>query len=252
MGHEKYLDNRKNTLILGAVGNQPNKHPRMIYWLPVLTVMLGYALVLLLKPKKNPGITLLLAFSGSFLLAITLFELLPEVYARSDAKSIGLFIMLGIVLQIFLEFFSKGAEHGHLHFDEEKTIFPWLLFLSLAFHAFIEGIPIAENRPILYAILVHKLPVALILGIFLVNSRLHKWQEFVFIGAFSLMTPLGTYLAKNYPLLEENFIPLTAIVIGVFLHISTIILFESSKGHSFNLRKLLVILLGLIVAYSLT
>ena len=224
----------------------------MIYWLPVLAVLLGYALVLVLKPKKNLGISLLLAFSGSFLLAITIFELLPEVYARTDAKSIGFFIMFGIVLQIFLEFFSKGAEHGHLHFDEEKTIFPWLLFFSLAFHAFIEGIPIAENQPILYAILVHKLPVALILGIFLVNSRLQRWQELVFIVAFSLMTPLGTYLAKHYPLLEDNLIPLTAIVIGVFLHISTVILFESSKGHSFNLRKLVVIVFGLLAAYLLT
>ena len=224
----------------------------MIYWLPVLAVLLGYALVVLLKLKKNLGVALLLAFSGSFLVAITVFELLPEVYARSDAKSIGLFIMFGIVLQIFLVFFSKGAEHGHLHFDEEKTIFPWLLFLSLALHAFIEGIPIAENKPILYAILVHKLPVALILGIFLVNSRLKKWQELAFILGFSLMTPIGTYLATHYPLLEENFIPLTAIVIGVFLHISTVILFESSKGHSFNLRKLLVIVLGLLAAYLLT
>ncbi len=223
----------------------------MIYWLPILAVILGYVLAILFKPRKNVGITLLLAFSGSFLLAITLFELLPEVYSRADAKHIGLFIMLGIVLQIFLEFFSKGAEHGHMHFDEEKTIFPWLLFFSLALHAFIEGIPIAENQPILYAIMVHKLPVALILGIFLVNSRLHKWQELVFIGVFSLMTPLGTYLAKYYPLMEDNFIPLTAIVIGVFLHISTVILFESSKGHSFNLGKLLVIILGLLVAYLL-
>lgn len=221
----------------------------MIYWLPVLAVFLGYFLVLWLKPKKNLSITLLLAFSGSFLLAITLFELLPTVYALSDAKSTGLFIMLGIVLQIFLEFFSKGAEHGHLHIDEEKTVFPWLLFLSLGIHAFLEGIPIAGNQPILYAILVHKLPVALILSIFLLNSRLEKWQAGLFIVFFSLMTPFGTYLAGHYTLLEEQFAPLTAVVIGVFLHISTVILFESSKGHSFNLRKLLVILLGLFAAY---
>jgi len=124
----------------------------MIYWLPILTVLGGYLLVLWLKPKKNLGITLLLAFSGSFLLATTLFELLPTVYAESNAKEIGLYIMLGIVLQIFLEFFSKGAEHGHLHFDEEKTVFPWLLFISLCVHAFLEGVPISDNQPILYAI----------------------------------------------------------------------------------------------------
>ena len=221
----------------------------MIYWLPIITVLVGYFFVLWLRLKKNLGITLLLAFSGSFLLATTLFELLPSVYAHSSAKEVGLYIMLGIVLQIFLEFFSKGAEHGHMHLDEEKTIFPWLLFLSLSVHAFLEGVPISENEPILYAILVHKLPVAIILSIFLVSSRLPRWEAFLFIVFFALMTPLGTYAAISYPGLKTNVVPLTAVVIGVFLHISTVILFESSKGHSFNLRKLLVILLGLITAY---
>lgn len=223
----------------------------MIYWLPIVTVLAGYSFVLWLRPKKNLGITLLLAFSGSFLLATTLFELLPSVYAHSNAKEVGLFIMLGIVLQIFLEFFSHGAEHGHMHFNEEKTVFPWLLFISLCVHAFLEGVPISDNQPILYAILVHKLPVTIILSIFLLSSRLYKWQSGLFILVFSLMTPYGTYIAQTYPGLKMNIVPLEAIVIGVFLHISTVILFESSKGHSFNLRKLLVILLGLIAAYFL-
>ena len=221
----------------------------MIYWLPIVTVLFGYFLVLWLQPKKNLGITLLLAFSGSFLLATTLFELLPSVYENGSAKEVGLYIMLGIVLQIFLEFFSKGAEHGHMHFDEEKTVFPWLLFISLSIHAFLEGVPISDNQPILYAILVHKLPIAIILSIFLISSRLHRWQSGLFILLFSLMTPYGTYVAQTYPGIQMNIVPLKAVVIGVFLHISTVILFESSKGHSFNLRKLLVILLGLITAY---
>ncbi|MCX2719344.1 ZIP family metal transporter [Lentiprolixibacter aurantiacus] len=221
----------------------------MIYWLPVITVLSGYFLVLGLRPKKNPGITLLLAFSGSFLLATTLFELLPSIYLNSNAKEAGLYIMLGIVLQIFLEFFSKGAEHGHMHLDIEKTVFPWLLLLSLCVHAFLEGVPISENQPILYAILVHKLPVAIILSIFLINSRLHAWQGALFMIFFALMTPLGSYVAQSSPSIERFYVPLTAIVIGVFLHISTVILFESSKGHSFNLRKLIVILLGLLIAY---
>ncbi|MGB3143837.1 MAG: ZIP family metal transporter, partial [Maribacter sp.] len=44
---------------------------------------------------------------------------------------------------------------------------------------------------------------------------------------------------------------LNALVIGVFLHISTVILFESSEGHKFNLRKLLVIVFGVVIAYFL-
>ena len=42
---------------------------------------------------------------------------------------------------------------------------------------------------------------------------------------------------------------MNAIVIGIFLHISTTILFESSEGHKIHLSKLLVIILGVVVAY---
>ncbi|MGB3150955.1 MAG: ZIP family metal transporter, partial [Maribacter sp.] len=99
----------------------------MIYILPVLGVLLSFLLVLLTKPKKKEHFKLLLAFSGAFLLSLTIFELLPEVYESSDTKIVGVFIMLGILLQIFLEFFSKGAEHGHVHLSSESSHFPWLL-----------------------------------------------------------------------------------------------------------------------------
>ncbi|HIC30650.1 MAG TPA: ZIP family metal transporter, partial [Flavobacteriaceae bacterium] len=83
--------------------------------LPILSVVLGFLIVLIFKPKKSTNLKLLLAFSGAFLLSITVFNFLPEVYHHHHDKPIGLFIMAGILLQIVLEFFSKGAEHGHVH-----------------------------------------------------------------------------------------------------------------------------------------
>jgi hypothetical protein len=65
------------------------------------------------------------------------------------------------------------------------------------------------------------------------------------------MTPLGTFIAANAQSISEYIIPLNALVIGVFLHISTVILFESSEGHKFNLRKVVVIILGILIAYFL-
>jgi hypothetical protein len=35
-----------------------------------------------------------------------------------------------------------------------------------------------------------------------------------------------------------------AMVVGIFLHISTTILFESDENHGFNLKKFVVIILG--------
>tara|TARA_R110000796_G_scaffold252631_1_gene389127 strand:- start:3643 stop:4314 length:672 start_codon:yes stop_codon:yes gene_type:complete len=223
----------------------------MTYLLPILAVLVSFVFVYIAKPQKKEGFKLLLAFSGAFLLALTIFELFPEIYINNDAKDVGLYVMLGILLQIFLEFFSKGAEHGHVHLDSSKKEFPWLLFISLSIHSLLEGVPIENHHTILYGILVHKIPIAIILSIFLVSSKLKLIHALFFIFLFSIMTPLGTYLAANFDVISQFSVQLTAIVIGVFLHISTVILFESSEGHKFNLRKLVVIIIGIIIAYFL-
>jgi len=223
----------------------------MNYLLPILAVLLSFVFVYIAKPKNKENFKLLLAFSGAFLLALTLFELFPEAYENSDAKTIGVFVMLGILLQIFLEFFSKGAEHGHIHLNTEKSEFPWVLFISLSLHSLLEGFPIEKNDTILYGILVHKIPIAIILSIFLLNSKIKLTNALFFILLFSVMTPAGSYFAANFELASQYYGAITALVIGVFLHISTVILFESSEGHKFNLRKLAVIVLGIAIAYLL-
>ena len=223
----------------------------MTYLLLIIAVLLSFGFVILTKPKRKEGLRLLLAFSGSFLLALTLFELLPSVYEKADPKIIGICIMLGILLQIFLEFFSKGAEHGHVHLNSEQRNFPWLVFISLCVHSFLEGIPINQNNDIIYGILVHKIPIALILSIFLIGSKINILYGTLFMVFFSIMTPLGSFAASKFDFISNYSAPITALVIGVFLHISTVILFESSEGHTFNIRKLTAIVLGTVIAYLL-
>ena len=63
------------------------------------------------------------------------------------------------------------------------------------------------------------------------------------------MTPIGSYLATESNTIIALKTPLIAVAIGVFLHISTVILFESAKAHTFDLKKLLVIILGFGIAY---
>lgn len=223
----------------------------MNYLLPILAVILSFAFVYWVRPKNKGHFKLLLAFSGAFLLALTIFELFPSVYSQSDDKIVGVFIMLGILLQIFLEFFSKGAEHGHVHINRSRIGFPWLLFISLCIHSLLEGFPIATHNKIIYGILIHKIPIAVILSIFLLNSRIRFFKAVWFILIFALMTPIGSLITAHFRIIDAYFTQITALVIGVFLHISTVILFESSDGHSFNLRKILVIVLGITIAYFL-
>ncbi len=261
------------------------------YLLPFLAVILGYFLAIIVKPAKKKTIKLLLAFSGSFLLTMTVSHLLPEVYAyviegnhtettsivemdysshnnthehhdhthnhtetgnsnqhdhdHDAMKEIGLFIMLGIVFQIILEYFSKGAEHGHVHVHEKMTSMPWLLFGSLCLHALFEGMPVSQHTHLAWAIAIHHFPIAIILTLFFLQAELNKKFVFMFMIVFALMTPLGTYLSSNLSFLIDYYVPISAFVIGILFHISSTIIFESSEGHKFNLAKLLAIVIGI-------
>jgi len=219
------------------------------YVLPVVAIIIGVIIAFLTKNKKSVSTKLLLSFSGAFLLALTLFDLLPEVYEDLEAKQTGLFIMCGILLQIILEFFSKGAEHGHVHIHKNDTAFPWLLFISLCIHSFLEGFPIHEHNAMVFGVLIHKIPIAALITAFLLQSSYTKLQIIGFLVVFTAMTPLGTFIANTTTFFPDYIDVINAIVIGIFLHISTTILFETGEGHKFNLSKLVAICLGILIAY---
>ncbi len=219
------------------------------YLFPIYAIIIGIAIAYITKKQKSQYSKLLLSFSGAFLLALTLFDLLPEVYEHLEAKKSGVYIMAGILLQIILEFFSKGAEHGHVHISKENTHFPWLLFVSLCIHSFLEGFPIHQHNDMVYGVLIHKIPIAALITAFLLQSNYGKVKIFGFLLVFGLMTPLGTYISNNNLFIADYIDVINALVIGIFLHISTTILFEAGEGHKFNLSKLVAICLGVIIAY---
>lgn len=218
----------------------------------ITAVAFGVLLVLILKPGSK-SIQLFLSFSGAYLLSITVLHLIPEVF-EGGSKQIGVYILLGILIQTILEYFSKGAEHGHIHIHGNATRLPWLLFLSLSLHAFFEGVPIAsaESNLILWAVVVHKIPISIVLFIFLLNSNIPKKTTYVYMLLFALMSPLGYLLSSQSTFLNNYHTEITAVIIGVFLHIATAILFESTQNHEFNSKKFIIVLLGFVVAFLST
>ena len=222
----------------------------MNYILPLLSVLLGYGIAIGLRPNAKKNLKLLLAFSGSFLLSLTVIHLLPAVYESHNHK-IGIFIMIGILFQIILEFFSKGAEHGHVHGHDKLTQMPWLLFFSLCLHALLEGFPVSHHHELALGIAIHHLPIAIILTTFFIQAELNKTALFFFMLTFAVMTPLGTFLSDALPILNEYYEIITAIVIGILFHISSTIIFESSEGHKFNIAKISMIIFGIALAYFL-
>lgn len=231
--------------------------------LPFLSVLIGFLIALAVNPKNKKNLKLLLAFSGSFLLTLTVCHLLPDVYEATamvhldhdhahdhehSHNPIGLFIMLGIVLQIVLEFFSKGAEHGHVHDHGHENTVPYSLFISLCLHALMEGMPVSTHHEMAWGIAIHHLPIAVILTLFFMHSKLSKTTVVGFMTLFAVMTPLGTLLSENIPVLQEYQTQISAVVIGILFHISATIIFESNEGHKFNLAKLSAIIAGILFA----
>ena len=223
----------------------------MIYILLIASVLLASLLVFTIKPNKKI-VRLLLAFSGAYLLSVTILHLLPDVYTVStNSTTVGIFILVGIILQSVLESFSKGAEHGHIHIHSDGKQFPTLLFVSLSIHAFSEGLPIHHaDDNLLWAIVVHKIPIAIVLTTFLLNTNYSKKIVFSFLLFFGLMSPLGVLLGDKIPIFTTYSTEITALIIGVFLHISTIILFESTENHKFNLQKFIAILFGVLLTIA--
>ncbi len=217
--------------------------------------------VQIFKLKFTKSLRLLISFSGAFLLAISVLHLIPEIYTGYTEK-IGLFILLGFLLQLLLEFFSDGIEHGHFH-SHNKTLvaFPYAIFISLCIHSFVEGMALVSphdhghmhvhdtNFSLLTGIIIHKIPIAIVLSTMLLSKNIAKSVYFIAIFLFAISAPLGLFLATNKLLLiAGNANIILALAVGIFLHISTTILFESSEGHRFDLKKFGIIVLGFAIA----
>ncbi|HOY33268.1 MAG TPA: ZIP family metal transporter [Bacteroidales bacterium] len=234
----------------------------LVFSILFFPVMLSGLTVYLMKPRQA-YLQLFTAFSGAYLLGISFLEIIPEIYSAGESLTIGLFVLIGFFIQLMLDFITRGVEHGHEHL-EEKTIVhrkgylnTWPIMIGLCIHSFLEGMPLAENNALqelkttmLTGIAIHNIPISVVLmSLLCYNCKKIKWMPVVLLLIFAFSAPLGT-LISNYTgamliTRYSNFFNyILAVVVGIFLHISTTILFENDEHHSFNFRKLAVILLG--------
>ena len=218
----------------------------MIVGLLVLSVLLGVLLGKFFGNNERVA-KILLIVSAGFLISICVVEVFPQVYHIED-ENIGLWIVFGVLLQMFLENLTKGFEHGHFHY-ERCNILPVGLILGMFIHAFIEGIPLAreydECSSYLLGILVHNLPISFVLGAFLLREKKNKIVALVTILFFAAASPLGMLLGEYMnPKWNSYFLALSG---GIFLHISSVIIFESNKNHKMDWEKILLVILGVFI-----
>ena len=216
--------------------------------------------VFFVKRDNTHLLKLTLSFSGAYLFSITVLHLIPEVYHTHSAQdhTIGLFVLLGFILQLVLEQVSHGVEHGHIHHSEkEGGIFPVGIMFSLCLHAVLEGMPLAAGHrgALTFGIALHHVPAAFALGSLLLNTSLSTRKITLLLAVFAVMTPLGYIVSEGISSggighIEQYSDRIMAVVIGIFLHISTTILFESGSAdhHRFNKKKMVAVTLGIAVS----
>lgn len=229
----------------------------------LLSAALGSLAVFVIRKPSPTAFKRLLIFAGGYLFAITFLHILPELFVlHSNARMAGLYVLVGFFLQLFLELFSKGVEHGHLYeTDQEEhqhAIAPWTLMAALSVHAFSDGIILNDPsvhlhhhhgaNTLLIGILLHKVPESFALASILTKLIKSSTKVLMYLFIFALAAPLGllgsSYVSQQQWLPAQFSLALWGIVSGSLVHIATTIFFEASPSHQPNNPKFIASLAG--------
>ncbi|GGZ19035.1 hypothetical protein GCM10007049_09170 [Echinicola pacifica] len=229
-----------------------------------LSAFLAGALALSIPKWQEKSFKLVLVFAGSYLFSITILHILPELFANPDtAYYMGLYVLLGFLLQQVLEFLSSGIEHGHIHQHSSSKNTIWMIMIGLSLHALLEGTLLSQEpslhghhhgtETLLFGILMHKAPAAFAL-VAVLSESLSRKTVLLLLLVFALASPLGMVISdiafSQHILAAEAMDVLFGLVAGGFLHISTTIFFESSPHHKLQLNRLLVSIFAALIAIA--
>ncbi len=227
------------------------------YLILLSSIALGALTVFGFKLHQPRHVKLMNSFTGAFLLSLTLLHLLPELYdfpqgtPKNEGLLLGVLMLVGFFIQLALDFISMGVEHGHAHHLHGHA--PYGVVAGLCVHALVEGMGLgnaqtyydpASRRLLLWSIVVHNYPVSIALLGMLLGWGMKRGRGLAWLAVFAAMGPLGMLLSGHISFLAEHSRELMAIVIGIFMHISTTILFESGDAHRIHVPKLVAIIVG--------
>jgi zinc transporter ZupT len=233
----------------------------------VTTLLAGLAVLLIPKLNINK-FKVLLSFSGAYLFSITVIHILPELFHEaSNLRLTGAYVLGGFFLQMILEYFSSGVEHGHIHLDHshgpshDHSPLPYSMFISLCLHSFLEGTLLMHPfhthahegaQTLLIGLVLHKIPESFALISILLFGLKNRYIAVALLIVYSLCSPAGLIASDlffhNLQVDETIFQFLFAIVAGNFLYISTTIFFETSPDHKFKISRLAVLILAAVMA----
>ena len=234
----------------------------VLFGIPLCSSMLIFVLPQLSRTFSK----LLLVFSGSYLFSFMLIDLLPDLFQKALQNNISLHfvgggLLFGFYLQIFLDFFSRGIAHGHLHTHKRLTFSPstksMTLLTALCIHALLDGLLLdgqSHMKACLLGIVLHKIPISFALTVILMSLGHKKGVVVAYLFLFCIASPIGWAVRSHLQdvLDAKELTLIESIAIGSLLHVATTILFESNPDHHCNVKKLLVISVGILFAFCIT
>src|SRR4051812_18836656 len=177
----------------------------MDYLVLLSSILLGALTVFGFKLHQPKHIKVLNAFTGAFLLSLTLLHLLPELYdlphddgGHKEVLLLGVLMLGGFFVQLALDFISMGVEHGHAHHLHGHP--PYGIVAGLCLHALVEAMALgnattyydpASRKLLLWSIVVHNYPVSIALLAMLLQWGMRPRNGVVVLGLFALMAPIG-------------------------------------------------------------
>lgn len=228
----------------------------MDYLVLLSSIALGALTVFGFHLTDARRVKLLNTFTGAYLFTLVVLHLLPDLYSPEEGMPvrplvIGGLILAGFILQLALDAVSMGVEHGHAHEIHGRMAFG--ILTGLCIHAFVEALALgttpehtaSESRHfLLISVVVHNYPITIALLGMLLQSGMKKSRAVACLALFAAMAPIGMFVSTHTGLAVYSRY-LMAIVIGIFMHIATTILFESEDHHRFPLPKIIALAVGL-------
>lgn len=236
----------------------------MDYLILLSSIALGAATFFWLRLNDPRHVKILNAFTGAYLLTLVMMHLFPDLYEPEPGLVlkplvIGGFILFGFFLQIAMDSISMGIEHGHAHEIHGRMAFG--ILAGLCIHAFVEAMALGQSPEhqtahdqsahhfLLVSVVVHNYPISIALLGMLLQSGMRKSFALACLGLFALMAPVGMFFSTHTGLAIYSRY-LMAVVIGIFMHISTMILFESEDHHRFPVGKMIAVIVGLVLGIA--
>lgn len=148
--------------------------------------------------------------SGAILLAVSLFSILPEMVGEAGWLRAGVLYGCGYSFLYVVDRYvhpvcpSCSHTHDHVHCEIELHGFSVPLVIATSIHAFIDGwgMTVAQNAgtgsmrtAIPVAVLVHKIPEGLALGVMLHAALKGRGSSAAWGSAAELMTAVGALVA---------------------------------------------------------